>query len=457
MVMACPYAGGNFYELYRYGLVLFTQQRTERPAGRARRCRPRSHYDRGHFGQNDGVLRLLRLCHRVCSRFPHVFFSFVDPLTATLYSFAVFSLAFIARPIGSLLFLQIDRKFGRAVKLTAALFTLCGSTMAISFLPSYADAGMIAPLLLAVFRIGQGLGLGGAWDGLVSLLAMNAPEKQRGWYAMMPQLGAAMGFGLASAFFIIFTTQLSNPEFLAWGWRFPFFVALALNVLALFARLRMIVTPEFQSMLQQHELEPKPMFEMLRNQSRVVFTGAFVPLASFALFHLVTVFPLSWVSLNTTQRVSDFLFVQFVSAIIAGGMIVVSGVVSDKIGRRKLIGIAAALIAIFSFIAPILLASGDIGRYLFVVIGFALLGLSFGQSGGALASRFTREYRYTGASLTSDISWLIGAGFAPLVALGFVEVRAVCGRHLSSVGCPVHHRGAVFQPRAGYAVGINQA
>ncbi|MGV1915444.1 MFS transporter [uncultured Agrobacterium sp.] len=351
--------------------------------------------------------------------FPYVFFSFADPLTATLYSFAVFSLAFVARPIGSLIFLQIDRKFGRAVKLTAALFTLCGSTMAISFLPSYSDVGVIAPILLAVFRIGQGLGLGGAWDGLVSLLAMNAPERQRGWYAMMPQIGAAMGFGLASAFFIIFVTQLSNPEFLGWGWRFPFFVALALNVLALFARLRMIVTPEFQAMLAQHELEPKPMFEMLRTQARVVITGAFVPLASFALFHLVTVFPISWVVLHTQQRLSDFLFVQFISAIIGGGMIVVSGALADRIGRRKLLVIAATLIGIFSFVAPILMASGDIGRYLFVLIGFSLLGLSFGQAGGALASRFSREYRYTGASLTSDISWLIGAGFAPLVALGF--------------------------------------
>ena len=351
--------------------------------------------------------------------FPYVFFSFADPLTATLYSFAVFSLAFIARPIGSLIFLQIDRKFGRAVKLTAALFTLCGSTMAISFLPSYSDVGVLAPVLLAVFRIGQGLGLGGAWDGLVSLLAMNAPEKQRGWYAMMPQIGAAMGFGLASAFFIIFVTQLSNPEFLAWGWRFPFFVALALNVLALFARLRMIVTPEVQAMLAQHELEPKPVFEMLRSQSRVVITGAFVPLASFALFHLVTVFPISWVVLHTQQRLSDFLFVQFISAIIGGGMIVVSGALADRIGRRKLLVIAASLIGVFSFIAPILLGSGDIGRYLFVLIGFSLLGLSFGQAGGALASRFSREYRYTGASLTSDIAWLIGAGFAPLVVLGF--------------------------------------
>jgi MFS family permease len=351
--------------------------------------------------------------------FPYVFFSYADPLTATLYSFAVFSLAFIARPIGSMISLQIDRKFGRAAKLTVALFTLCGSTMAISFLPSFADAGMMAPVLLAVFRIGQGLGLGGAWDGLTSLLAMNAPAKQRGWYAMMPQIGAAMGFGLASAFFIVFFTQLSHAEFLAWGWRFPFFVALALNVLALFARLRMIVTPEFQAMVQSHELEPRPVFEMLRSQSRIVLTGAFVPLASFALFHLVTVFPLSWVTLNTSQKISDFLFVQFVSAIICGGMIVVSGVLADKFGRRKLLGAAAVLIALFSLVTPLLLNSGDIGRYLFVLIGFSLLGLSFGQASGALASRFSREYRYTGASLTSDISWLIGAGFAPLVALGF--------------------------------------
>jgi MFS family permease len=351
--------------------------------------------------------------------FPHVFFSFADPLTATLYSFAVFSLAFIARPIGSLLFLQIDRKFGRAVKLIAALFTLCGSTMAISFLPSYAEAGIIAPCLLALFRIGQGAGLGGAWDGLVSLLAMNAPENRRGWYAMMPQIGAAMGFGLASAFFIVFLTQLSTEEFLSWGWRFPFFVALALNVLALFARLRMIVTPEFEAMVESHELEPRPMLEVLRAQPRVVLTGAFVPLASFALFHLVTVFPLSWVSLYSDERLSNFLFVQFISAIIAGGMIVVSGILADRFGRRNLLAAAAILIALFSFAVPLLLNSGTIGRYLFVLIGFALLGLSFGQAGGALASRFNREYRYTGASMTSDISWLIGAAFAPLVALGF--------------------------------------
>jgi MFS family permease len=349
--------------------------------------------------------------------FPYVFFTFADPLTATLYSFAVFSLAFIARPVGSILFQYVDRAFGRVTKLIVALVTLCGSTMAISFLPSFEQAGVIAPILLALFRLGQGFGLGGAWDGLVSLLAMNAPERERGWYAMMPQIGAAMGFGLASAFFIIFLTQLSHAEFLAWGWRFPFFVALALNVMALFARIRMVMTPEFGAMQEKLELQPVSYTSLLKAQPGVVLTGAFVPLASFALFHLVTVFPISWVTLFSKQRMVDFLFVQFISAIIFGGMIVVSGVLSDKIGRRKLLAIAASLIAVFALIAPLLLNSGEIGRFTFVLVGFGLLGLSFGQAGGALASRFSRNYRYTGASLTSDISWLVGAAFAPLVAL----------------------------------------
>lgn len=349
--------------------------------------------------------------------FPYVFFTFADPLTGTLYSFAVFSLAFIARPFGSVLFQYVDRAFGRVTKLIVALVTLCGSTMAISFLPSFEQAGMIAPLLLALFRLGQGFGLGGAWDGLVSLLAMNAPERERGWYAMMPQIGAAMGFGLASAFFIIFLTQLTHAEFLAWGWRFPFFVALALNVMALFARIRMVVTPEFVAMQEKLELQPVSYLSVIKGQPGVVLTGAFVPLASFALFHLVTVFPISWVTLFSKQRMVDFLFVQFVSAIVFGGMIVVSGVLADKFGRRRLLAIAASMIAVFALLAPLLLDSGEIGRFTFVLVGFALLGLSFGQAGGALASRFNRTNRYTGASLTSDISWLIGAAFAPLVAL----------------------------------------
>lgn len=349
--------------------------------------------------------------------FPAVFFSFAAPLEATLWSFAVFSLAFVARPVGSLVFGVVDRRFGRITKLIVALFILCGSTMAISFLPTYAQAGLLAPLVLAALRTGQGFGLGGSWDGLVSLLALNAPEKHRGWYAMMPQIGAAMGFGLASAIFIVFLTQLSQEEFLAWGWRFPFFVALALNVLALFARLRLIMTPEVSELIERHELQPRPVLKTLAAQPGVVIAGAFVPLASFALFHLVTVFPLGWVTLYSDQRIPDFLFVQFTGAIFAGATIVLSGVLCDRYGRRRVLGAAAILIALFSLAIPTLLDSGTIGRSIFVLVGFSLLGLSFGQASGSLASRFSREHRYAGAAMTADIAWLIGAGFAPLVAL----------------------------------------
>ncbi|WP_238298165.1 MFS transporter, partial [Methylobacterium soli] len=153
--------------------------------------------------------------------FPKVFFPFVDPLRATLYAFAVFALAFIARPIGSAIFMAVDRRYGRGVKLTIALFLLGGSTAAISFLPNYAHLGAASIVLLAAFRIGQGLALGGAWDGLASLLALNAPENRRGWYAMMPQLGAPLGFMLASALFSFFLVNLTSEDFLDWGWRYP--------------------------------------------------------------------------------------------------------------------------------------------------------------------------------------------------------------------------------------------
>ena len=350
--------------------------------------------------------------------FPKIFFAAPDHLTGMLYSFAIFSLAFIARPIGTILFMAVDRQFGPTVKLTAALFLLCGSTMSISFLATYAEIGILAPIALAVFRIGQGLGLGGAWDGLPSLLALNAPPDRRGWYSMIPQLGATVGFMLASALFFVFTTFLNTEDFLAWGWRFPFFVALALNVVALFARLRLIVTPEFTALFEQKELQPQPVFKTLKAHGREVLIGAFIPLASYAMFHIVTIFPLSWITLYRTDSASEFLAVEFVGAIIGGLSIMLSGVLADRIGRRKLLVIGAIAIAVFSFFTAPLISDGPAGHYTFVIVGFALLGLSLGQARGALASRFSRGYRYTGAALTSDIAWLIGAGFAPIVALG---------------------------------------
>ena len=349
--------------------------------------------------------------------FPDLVFSFTDPLHGTIYSFAVFALAFLARPIGTAIFTHIDKKYGRAAKLTSALFLLGVSTAALAFVPSYAQVGGYAIAILAALRIGQGLALGGAWDGLSSLLAMNAPAARRGWYAMVPQLGAAIGMIVASGLFLFLVTRLSADDFLTFGWRYPFFVAFAINVVALFARLRIAATPEYETQFEKLELDPVPVSEVIAKEGRNVLLGAFTPLASFALFHMVTVFPLSWVFLFTEESPADFLIIEILGAFIGLFAIMLSGLLADRIGRLKLLTVCSVAIGGFALCAPLLLSAGTTGQVVYMFTGFALLGLSFGQCSGAVAARFSPRYRYTGSSLTSDIAWLFGAGFAPLVAL----------------------------------------
>jgi len=293
----------------------------------------------------------------------------------------------------------------------------CGSTAAIAFLPGYADLGHNAVLLLALFRLGQGFALGGTWDGLASLLALNAPAGQRGWYAMIPQLGAPLGLIVASLLFAFFTSSLPAEDFLSWGWRFPFFVAFAINVVALFSRLRIVVTPEFQRLFESRDLVAESPIITIREQWKTILIGAFAPLGSFALFHMVTVFPLSWVFIFTSEEPTRFLTIEAIAAAVGVAAIVISGVVADRVGRRTLLGFSAAAIAAFSGFAPQLLGIGVAGEVSFMLTGFVLLGISFGQSSGAVADAFETRHRYTGSALTSDLAWLLGAGFAPYAAL----------------------------------------
>ncbi|MGI4949240.1 MAG: MFS transporter [Janthinobacterium lividum] len=349
--------------------------------------------------------------------FPSLLFPYVDRLTGTTWSFAIFALAYVARPFGTWLFTTIDRHYGRSVKLTGALFLLGTSTMALAFLPGYASIGTASAVVLGLLRIGQGLALGGAWDGLPSLLALGVPAEKRGWYAMIPQLGAPLGLLVASGLFAFFTATLSIEDFLDWGWRYPFFVAFAINVVALFARLRIVATPEYAELFQTRALQPSRFRETVRTEWRTVVLGAFAPLASFALFHLVTVFPLSWITLFTPQQPTHFLVIEAAGAAVCVVSIAASGLIADRIGRRRLLGVSAGAIAAFSLAAPRLLDGGEGSVALFMLAGFVLLGLSFGQSSGAVTSNFAQRFRYTGAAVTSDLAWLIGAGFAPLAAL----------------------------------------
>jgi len=350
--------------------------------------------------------------------FPALIFPTFDRLTGTLLSFAIFALAFMARPVGSLFFMWLDRRHGRGVKLTVALFLLGGSTASIAFLPGYETIGLWAAALLALFRAGQGVALGGTWDGLASLLSLNAPPERRGWYAMMPQLGAPLALLVVSALFAYFLHTLSMADFLAWGWRYPFFVAFAINVVALFARLRIVVTEEFEKLFETRDLQPSPVLPTLATEGRNIVIGAFAPLASFALFHMVSVFPLSWIAIYTHESIRHFLAIEMIGCFVGILAIVASGFIADLTGRRTLLGATAVAIALFAIVSPFLLGSGgDLGEVAFMVLGFMLLGLSFGQSSGVVASNFAPQTRYTASALTSDLAWMFGAGFAPLVAL----------------------------------------
>jgi MFS family permease len=370
--------------------------------------------------------------------FPVVFFPFEKGLQGTLLAFVVFSFAFVARPIGTIGFMWIQRRFGREAKLTIALFLLGTSTAGMAFLPGYATLGAVSIVLLSVFRFAQGIALGGSWDGLPSLLALSSPEKRKGWYAALGQLGAPIGFMLASGLFAYLWANLSTDDFFAWGWRYTFYVAFAINVVALFARLRLVATEEYVELLEAHQLRPADVREIVRRERSTVLIGAFAALASYALFHLVTVFPVSWIRLYTERSISEFLGVQMIGAALAAVGILVSGAIADRIGRRSTLGAFAVFVGIFAGFAPGLLAGGTAGQNTFILVGFAVLGLAYGQAAGAVSSNFDPKLRYTGAALTTDLGWLIGAAFAPLVALGLSArfgLGAVAVYLLSGVAC----------------------
>lgn len=353
--------------------------------------------------------------------FPERFFPFADPVEATLWSFAVFPLAFIARPIGTTFFTVVQRRFDKGVKLTLALLILGTSTVALGLIPSYDTIGPAAIAILCLLRLGQGFALGGTWDGLPSLLAMSVAKEKRGRYVMVPQLGAPIGLIIASLLFAYLVGSMSKEDFLDWGWRYPFFVAFAINVVALFARLRIVATPEFRSAFAAQQLRPTPVRRTLQLDGMTVLAGAFVPLASLALFHMVTVFPLSWVYLYTDENPARFLILEAVAAAFGTVAIIVSGWFAERMGHRKWLYQGAFWIGGFALVAPMLLGGSQLGEAAYMIIGMVILGLNFGQSSGAVASLFNPERRYTGSAVVSDFSWLIGAGFAPLAALLLTE------------------------------------
>ena len=348
--------------------------------------------------------------------FPHLFFPTSDPTSAMLQSFATFSIAFFARPFGAVIFGHYGDKVGRKVTLVAALMTMGISTVVIGLLPTYASIGVAAPLLLALCRFGQGLGLGGEWGGAVLLATENAPEGKRTWYAMFPQLGAPIGFILSAGTFLILGEVMSDEAFLAWGWRVPFIASILLVIVGLYVRLKITETPEFQKAIDKHERVQVPIAEIFRFHKRSLVLGTFVALATFVLFYLMTVFSLSWGTAKLGYSREQFLVVQMTGVVFFGLMIPVSGILSDRYGRRLVLIITTIAIGAFGLIMAPLLAGGLGGAFLFSILGLGLMGLTYGPIGAALAAPFPTSVRYTGASMTFNLAGIFGASLAPYIA-----------------------------------------
>jgi MFS family permease len=349
--------------------------------------------------------------------FPTLFFPAGDPATATLQSLATFALAFFARPVGSALFGHFGDRVGRKATLVAALLTMGISTVAIGLLPTYAQAGIAAPLLLALCRLGQGLGLGGEWGGAVLLAVENAPPGKRAWYGMFPQLGAPLGFIASTSCFLALGAALSQEDFLAWGWRIPFVASAVLVLVGLWVRLSITETPDFAAALQREERVALPMGTVLRHHPRELLLGTFAAVATFVLFYLMTVFTLSWGTAQLGYGRSEFLQMQMVGVLFFAATIPFSAWLADRYGAlRVLLGASLAIAAYGFAFGPMFTAGHPLAVVSMLAIGLGLMGLTYGPLGTALAGRFPTAVRYTGASLAFNLAGILGASLAPYLA-----------------------------------------
>ena len=347
--------------------------------------------------------------------FPPLFFPASDPATATLTSLATFAIAFVARPVGSALFGHFGDRIGRKATLVAALMTMGVSTVLIGLLPSYASIGIAAPILLALCRFGQGLGLGGEWGGAVLLATENAPPGKRAWYGMFPQLGAPVGFFFSGAIFLALSRWLTDAQFFAWGWRVPFVSSAVLVILGLYMRLSITETPVFATAMARRERVRLPMVKVFRSHGRALVIGVLISLSVFVNFYLMTVFTLGWGTTALGYTREQFLYIQLFGVFFFGATIPWAAVRAER-GRRPLLIAVNVATMVFGLFMASLLTAGWVGAALTLAIGMGLVGCAYGPLGTVLAELFPTSVRYSGSSITYNLAGVFGASLAPYAA-----------------------------------------
>ena len=391
------------------------------------------------------------------SVFPLLFFPKSDSGAALLASMATFGVAFVARPVGSVIFGHYGDRIGRKATLVGSLLTMGIATFLIGLLPTVMQIGLLAPVLLTILRFCQGLGLGGEWSGAALLVTETAREGKRAWAAMWPQLGAPFGFILANGFFLLLTVLFNynsaqaqlQSNFLAWGWRIPFLFSILMVAVGLYVRLKLDETPVFTRAMARGEKLRAPLAVVFRNNPKELVLGTFIMVATYVLFYLMTTWILSY-AIGRTELgflgigYRSFLVLQLISVLFFAAMIPVAGWLADRYGRRSILMIVTAAIMLFGlsfdiFLNPRIMGTGDSANMglmlLFLCIGMTLMGLTFGPMSAILPELFPTNVRYTGSGIAYNVSSILGAALTPFSAVWLAKNYGVgsVGIYLSSL------------------------
>ncbi|WP_218221996.1 MFS transporter [Nesterenkonia sp. Act20] len=391
------------------------------------------------------------------SIFPLLFF-YGDEGSALLASMATFGAAFVARPLGAIIFGHYGDKVGRKATLVGALLTMGIATFLIGLLPTYQQIGLWAPALLTILRFSQGLGLGGEWSGAALLASETARPGKRAQAAMWPQLGAPFGFILANGLFLVLATAFSydstasdlTDPFLVWGWRLPFLLSVIMVGVGLYVRLRIEETPVFAKAMASNERVKAPIGEVFRRNWWEIILGTFIMLATYGLFYLMTTWVLSYaIGSGETGGLGygyqDFLVLQLIAIVFFAIFVPVAGKLADKFGRRPMLIVVTVAIMLFGLSFGFWLSADSMGTgddlnvwqmLIFLAVGMTLMGLTFGPMSAVLPELFPTNTRYTGSGVAYNAASILGAALTPFVAAWLVQNYGVAavGLYLAGLG-----------------------
>jgi MFS family permease len=387
--------------------------------------------------------------------FGPLFFPAASPSVQLLSSYASFSIAFVARPLGASVFGHFGDRVGRKSTLVASLLLMGGSTLAIAFLPTYSTAGWIAPVLLCLLRFGQGFGLGGEWGGAALLAVENAPPGYRARFGMFPQLGAPVGFVASNGIFLILGLALTPEAFVAWGWRLPFLGSALLVGVGLWVRLRLTETPAFAKAAAAGPPPRVPLAEVFRSHARAVVAGTFAVVACYAIFYLSTAFALGYGTTTLHYRRETFLGVQLGAILFMAAGIVAAGYLSDRYDpRRVLMGGCVCTIPAGLLLGPLMGSGSLLLVFVFLSLSLLLMGFVYGPLGAWLPGLFPARVRYTGASVAFNVGGILGGALAPVIAQALSQKGGLwpVGVYLSGAAL-VSLLGLLALPSSSRAVG----